>query len=145
MDNPRKQAAPLSQRAQLLQACPTLCHPVDCSPPGASAPGILQARILVWVAMPSSTDLSDTGIKPAPPASPARATLSLSPITWKAPLSEHHSRNVLSLGKSRKQSGLKFPFDVVFIRYFALTMKRHTITVECLSKRWAEIACLSTL
>ena len=32
----------------------TLCDPVDCSPPGSSAHGILQARILEWVAMPSS-------------------------------------------------------------------------------------------
>ena len=41
-------------RAKLLQACPTLCDPKDCSPPGSSVPGILQARILEWVAMPFS-------------------------------------------------------------------------------------------
>ena len=40
--------------AKLLQWCPTLCDPVDCSPPGSSVHGILQARILEWVAMPSS-------------------------------------------------------------------------------------------
>ena len=34
--------------------CPTLCDPLDCSPPGSSAHGILQARILEWAAMPSS-------------------------------------------------------------------------------------------
>ena len=34
--------------------CPTLCDPVDCGPPGSSVHGILQARILGWVAMPSS-------------------------------------------------------------------------------------------
>ena len=39
---------------KLLQSCPTLCHPMDCSPPGSPAHGILQARILEWVAMPSS-------------------------------------------------------------------------------------------
>ena len=37
--------------AKLLQSCPTLCDPVDCSPPGSSVRGILQARILEWVAM----------------------------------------------------------------------------------------------
>ena len=37
-----------------LQSCPTLCDPVDCSPPGSSVHGILKARILEWVAMPSS-------------------------------------------------------------------------------------------
>ena len=37
-----------------LQLCPTLSDPIDCSPPGCSVHGILQARILAWVAMPSS-------------------------------------------------------------------------------------------
>ena len=35
-------------------SCATLCDPVDCSPPGSSVHGILQAGILEWVAMPSS-------------------------------------------------------------------------------------------
>ena len=38
----------------VAQSCPTLCNPMDCSPLGASVHGILQARILEWVAMPSS-------------------------------------------------------------------------------------------
>ena len=37
--------------AQLLQSCPTLCNPMDCSPPGSSVHGILQASILEWVAI----------------------------------------------------------------------------------------------
>ena len=37
-----------------LQSCPTLCDPTDCSLPGSSVRGILQARIPEWVAMPSS-------------------------------------------------------------------------------------------
>ena len=36
------------------QSCPTLCNPMDCGPPDSSVHGILQARILEWVAMPSS-------------------------------------------------------------------------------------------
>ena len=40
-------------RARTLQSCPTLCNPMDCSPPGSSVHGFLQARILEWVAMPS--------------------------------------------------------------------------------------------
>ena len=40
--------------ASITQLCPTLCHPVDCSPPGSSVRGILQARILEWVAISSS-------------------------------------------------------------------------------------------
>ena len=40
--------------AQLLHLCPTLCDPMDCSPQGSSVHGILEARILEWVPMPSS-------------------------------------------------------------------------------------------
>ena len=40
--------------AKSLQLCPTLCDPIDYSPPGFSVHGILRARILEWVAMPSS-------------------------------------------------------------------------------------------
>ena len=38
----------------IAKSCPVLYDPLDCSPPGSSVHGILQARILVWVAMPSS-------------------------------------------------------------------------------------------
>ena len=37
--------------AKSLQSCPTLCDPIDSSPPGSPIPGILQARILKWVAI----------------------------------------------------------------------------------------------
>ena len=37
--------------AKSLQSCPTLCNPIDCSPPGSPVPGILQARTLEWVAI----------------------------------------------------------------------------------------------
>ena len=37
--------------AKLLQLCPTLCNPIDCSPPGSPVPGILQARTLEWFAI----------------------------------------------------------------------------------------------
>ena len=47
-----------SEEVRLLQSCPTLCDPMDCSPPGSSVHEILQARILEWVAMPSSTGSS---------------------------------------------------------------------------------------
>ena len=36
---------------EVAQSCPTLCYPVDCSPPGSSTHGILQAIILEWVAI----------------------------------------------------------------------------------------------
>ena len=40
--------------AKSRQSCPTLCEPVDGSPPGSTVPGILQARTLEWVAIPFS-------------------------------------------------------------------------------------------
>ena len=48
--------------AKSLQSCPTLCNPIDSSPPGSSTPGILQARILGWVAI-SFSPLSATLLK----------------------------------------------------------------------------------
>ena len=51
----------------ITQPCPPLCDPTDCSPPGSSLHGILQARTLEWVAMPSlqrifQTQGSDPGL-----------------------------------------------------------------------------------
>ena len=47
-------AAAAAAAAKSLQLCPTLCDPIDGSPPVSSVPGILQARILEWVAISSS-------------------------------------------------------------------------------------------
>ena len=41
----------IAAAAKLLQSCPTLCDPIDGSPPGSPVPGILQARTLEWVAI----------------------------------------------------------------------------------------------
>ena len=49
---------PACMCAKSLQSCPTLFNPMDCSPPGSSVHVILQARILKWVAMPSSRESS---------------------------------------------------------------------------------------
>ena len=48
-----------------------LCNPMDCSPPGLSVHGILQARILEQMPFPPSGDLPDSRIKTAFPAAPA--------------------------------------------------------------------------
>ena len=61
--------------AQLLQSCLSLWDPIDCSPPGSSVHGILQARILEWVAMPSN--LPNPGIELPSLMSPALAEVSL--------------------------------------------------------------------
>ena len=54
--------------AKSLQSCPTLCNPIDGSPPSSPVSGILQARTLEWVAISFSRDLPDPGIEPTSPA-----------------------------------------------------------------------------
>ena len=44
-------AAAVAAAAKLLQSCPTLCDPIDGSPPDSPVPGILQARTLEWAAI----------------------------------------------------------------------------------------------
>ena len=47
----KHEAAAVAAAAKSLQLCPTLCDPIDGSPPGSPVPGILQARTLEWVAI----------------------------------------------------------------------------------------------
>ena len=54
--------------AKLLQSCPTLCDPMDCSLSGFSDHGIFQARILEWDAKASSRRCSQSMIEPMSPA-----------------------------------------------------------------------------
>ena len=44
----------LKVKVLVAQSCPILCDPMDCSPPGSSVHGILQARTLEWIAIPFS-------------------------------------------------------------------------------------------
>ena len=48
----------------VIHLCPTLYDPMDCSLPDSSVHGILQARILEWVAIPFPGDLPNPGIEP---------------------------------------------------------------------------------
>ena len=64
--------------AKSRQLCPTVCDAMDCSPPGSSVHGILQARILeCGLSWPPPGDLPDPGIKLASPVSPVLAGNSL--------------------------------------------------------------------
>ena len=49
--------------AKSLQLCPTLCDPIDGSPPGSTIPGILQARTLEWVAIAFSENSVEISLK----------------------------------------------------------------------------------
>ena len=72
-------------QAKSLQLCPTLCNPMDCSQPGSCAHGVLQARILEWVAMPPPGDLPDPTIKPVSLMSPVLAgRFFINSATWEA-------------------------------------------------------------
>ena len=68
--------------AQLLQSRLTPCDPMDCSPQAPLSMEILQARILEWVAMPSSRGLPHPGIEPESPVLTTSATFSFH-LNWK--------------------------------------------------------------
>ena len=71
--------------AKSLQSCPTLCNPMDCSPPGSCIHGILQARILNGLSCPPPGDLPNPGMEPAPLMSPALAgRFFTTSATWEA-------------------------------------------------------------
>ena len=86
--------------AKSLQSCPTLCYPIDGSPPDSPIPGILQARILEWVAI----SFSNAGKWKVKVRSPSHVRLLVTPWTaaYQAPP---------SMGFSRQEywSGLPLP------------------------------------
>ena len=61
--------------AQPLQSCPTLCDPMDHSPPGSSVHGFSQARILEWLPCTPPGEFPVAGIKPASPTLQADSSL----------------------------------------------------------------------
>ena len=90
-------SAAAAAAAKLLQSCPTLCDPIDGSPPGSPVPGILQARTLEWVAIlftnawkwkvkvksPSHVQLSDP-MDRSPPGSSVHGILQARVLEWGA-------------------------------------------------------------
>ena len=70
--------------AVLRYLCPTFGDPLNYSPPGSSVLWILQARILEWVATPSSWGSSQTGIDPRPPTLQAEPHRGLTPVDARA-------------------------------------------------------------
>ena len=61
---------PIGVCVRMRPSCLTVYNPMDCSPPGSSVHGILQARILEWLPLPTPGDLPNPGIEPASLASP---------------------------------------------------------------------------
>ena len=81
------------------QSCPTLCDPMDCSPPGSSVHGIFFFRQEYWSGLPfpSPGDLPDSGIKP----------VSLALQTDSLPLSQWCSLRAYKLGTNKEKSLLR--------------------------------------
>ena len=71
--------------AKSLQSCLTLCGPMDCSPPGSSVHGVLQARILGGLPSPPPGDLPNAGIKTVSPAIPVLQADSSLQSHWRSP------------------------------------------------------------
>ena len=115
-------------RAKSFQSCPcpTVCRPMDCSPPGTSVHGILQARILEQVAMPSSSRSSRPRDQTCVSWSPALAggfftasatwpcALSISVHIWRAALARVEGLNVLMIGTLRTMSCITKCFKIGF-------------------------------
>ena len=64
--------------AKSLQSCPTLCDPMDCSPPGSSVHGLLQTKYWSGLPCPPPGDLPNPGIEPMSLTAPPFST------TWEA-------------------------------------------------------------
>ena len=84
--------------AKSLQSCPTLCDPIDGSPPGSPVPGILQARILEWLPFPSPIHESESEVAHLCP------TLRLLATPWTAAYQAPHS---MRFSRQEYWSGLR--------------------------------------
>ena len=95
--------------AKLLQSCPSLCDPMNCSPPGSSVSGLLQAGILEWVVMMSSRGSSRPGTEPASPMSSALAGgFCTTSATWGA-----HLTRKSAFYFRRQGHGLVYGFSMI--------------------------------
>ena len=62
----------VKSESEVVQSCPTLLHPMDCSLPGSSVHGIFQARVLEWGAISFSSNAGDLGSIPGSGRSPGK-------------------------------------------------------------------------
>ena len=83
----------VSKWSEVTQSCPTLCDPMDCSLPGFSVHGILQARVVEWVAISFSRGSSDPGIEPGSPTL-QRTRDQIANIHWIIKKSREFQKNI---------------------------------------------------
>ena len=91
----------------VARSCPALWDPMDCSPPGFSAHGLLQARILGWVAISFSRKSPNPGIEPESPPLQTDSLLSEPPGKGWLINGKHLFLIILEAGKSK----IKMPAD----------------------------------
>ena len=94
--------------AKSLQLCPTLCDPIDGSPPGSSIPGILEARTLEWVAM-SFSNAWKWRVKVK---SLSRARLLATPGT-----AAHQAPASMGFSRQEYWSGVPLPSLIIFLMW----------------------------
>ena len=118
--------SPAAAAAKPLQSCPTLCNPIDGSPPGSPVPGILQARTLEWVAI-SFSNASKWKVKGK---SLSRVRLLATPWTtsYQAPASVGFSRQVY-------WSGVPLPSPSTSPNLLQLYVHKYSISWEHLDFR----------
>ena len=86
-------AAAAAAAAKSLQSCPTLCDPIDGSPPGSSVHGVLQARTLEWVAISFSSGPGFVRTPPYDPSVLGGPAWLLASLSYISPL--HHDKAVI--------------------------------------------------
>ena len=86
--------------AESLQSCPTLCDPIDSSPPGSPVPGILQARTLEWIAISFSNEWKwEVKVK-------SLSCVQLLATPWTA---AHHAPQSMGFSRQEYWSGVPLP------------------------------------
>ena len=115
--------------AKLLQLCPTLCNSMDCSPPGCSVHGILQARKLEWVAVPSSRS-SQPKIKHTSLTSTARAgRFFTTSATWEVPyIQVFNLKNLNYMQMRTTELIFKYQIHQIYIKYIKYIIK---VSFQC--------------
>ena len=78
----------MKSESEVAQLCPTLCDPVDCNLQGSTVHGILQARVLEWVAIVFSRGLPNPGIEPRSPTLQADSLPAEHPLQKKLPFKQ---------------------------------------------------------
>ena len=125
-------SAAAATAAKSLQSCPTLCDPIDSSPPGSPIPGILQARTLEWAAI----SLSNAWKWKVKVRSISRVWLLATPWTaaYQAPL---------SMGFSRQEywSGVPLPSPSVILSYLNNSYKCHENQIVAKTKDVGHSQC----